>query len=271
MNVRCDGVLEWKRLHSSMVEVSLLGSGNAFLPSGRLHSFLMIDKHIIVDCPPTALASLRKAKISPADIDTILITHVHGDHVFGFPFFLLERKYISDREGVKPLTVAGSAMVKDRLVELCKLAYPGSLDELLEQINWVDTPTVEGWDMERFEVFHEPSVEPHGWMLTSDEGWSMLHSGDSGPCDELWNRIKKCKFAVVEMGVPEWVNTDEHHKPSDIQRLAEYCKDTTLVLTHTYIDSDYLILTKDFPELPENVIHGEDGMDFILDENGNLC
>ena len=110
MNVRCDGVLEWKRLHSSMVEVSLLGSGNAFLPSGRLHSFLMIDKHMIVDCPPTALASLRKAKISPADIDTILITHVHGDHVFGFPFFLLERKYISDREGLKPLTVAGSAL-----------------------------------------------------------------------------------------------------------------------------------------------------------------
>ena len=83
-----------------MVEVDLLGSGNAFLPSGRLHSFLMIDKHIIVDCPPTALASLRQAGISPADIDTILITHVHGDHVFGFPFFLLERKYISDREGL---------------------------------------------------------------------------------------------------------------------------------------------------------------------------
>ena len=254
-----------------MVLVELLGSGNAFLPSGRLHSFLAIDKHIVVDCPPTALASLRKAGISPADIDTILITHVHGDHVFGFPFFLLERKYISDREGLKELTVAGSSGVKDRLTHLCNLAYPGSLEEILETINWVDVPNVEGWTMERFEVLHEPEVDPHGWMMTNDEGWSMLHSGDSGPCDELWNRIKECKFAVVEMGVPEWVNTDEHHKPSDIQRLAENCEDTTLVLTHTYIDSDYLILTKDFPELPENVIHGEDGMKFVLDRKGNLC
>ena len=158
MNVRCDDVLELKYLQPSMVEVDLLGSGNAFLPSGRLHSFLLIDKHMIVDCPPTALASLRKAGISPADIDTILITHVHGDHVFGFPFFLLERKYISDRDGSKPLTVAGASIVRERLTELCKLAYPGSLDDMLNDINWVDTPEVKGWSMERFEVFHEPMV-----------------------------------------------------------------------------------------------------------------
>ena len=271
MNVRCDDVLLWMRLPWAMVEVDLLGSGNAFLPSGRFHSFLMIDKHIIIDCPPTALASLRKAKISPADIDTILITHVHGDHVFGFPFFLLERKYISDREGTKPLTVAGSKIVKDRLSELCKLAYPGSLDKMLQEINWVDVPDLEGWSMERFEVFHEPSVEPHGWMLNNDEGWSMLHSGDSGPCDELWNRIQKCSFAVVEMGVPEYVETDEHHKPSDINKLAELCPDTILILTHTYIDSDYPILTTDVPEFPKNVIHGEDGMSFVLDKSGQIC
>ena len=271
MNVRCDGVLEWKHLQRPMVEVDLLGSGNAFLPSGRLHSFLMIDKHIIIDCPPTALASLRKAGISPSDIDTILITHVHGDHVFGFPFFLLERKYISDREGSRPLTVAGSKIVKDRLVELCNLAYPGSLKDELEKINWVDSPEIEGWEMERFEVLHEPMVEPHGWMLSHEDGWSMLHSGDSGPFEELWNRIGKCSFAVVEMGVPEYVDTNEHHKPSDIKELAMKFPKTKLILTHTYIDSDYQILTKDVPEFPDNVIHGEDGMKFILDSNGHIC
>ena len=271
MNVRCDDVLELKYLQPSMVEVDLLGSGNAFLPSGRLHSFLLIDKHMIVDCPPTALASLRKAGISPADIDTILITHVHGDHVFGFPFFLLERKYISDRDGSKPLTVAGSSIVRERLTELCKLAYPGSLDDMLNEINWVDTPEVNGGIMERVEVFHEPMVEPHGWMLTHEQGWSMLHSGDSGPCDELWKRIEKCRFAVVEMGVPEWVDTDEHHKPSDIISLAEKCPNTQLILTHTYIDSDYKIITTDVPEFPDNVIHGEDGMSFKLDYEGSVC
>ena len=253
-----------------MVLVELLGSGNAFLPSGRLHSFLAIDKHIVVDCPPTALASLRKAGISPADIDTILITHVHGDHVFGFPFFLLERKYISDREGLKELTVAGSSGVKERLTHLCNLAYPGSLEEILETINWVDVPNVEGWTMERFEVLHDPEVDPHGWMMTNDEGWSMIHSGDSGPFEDLWNRIGKCSFAVVEMGVPEWVNTEHHHKPSDITKLANKYPNTKMVITHTFIDSDYQIITKDVPDFPPNVIHGEDGMKFVINSDGQV-
>lgn len=254
-----------------MVEVELLGSGNAFLPSERMHSFLLIDKHIIVDCPPTALASLRQARVSPADIDTILITHVHGDHVFGFPFLLLERKYISDREGLKPLTVAGSPGVKDRLVQLCKLAYPGSLEAMIDTINWVDLPTSSKWDFERFEVLHDEEVDPHGWMLTHSNGWSILHSGDSGPCEELWSRVAKCKFAVVEMGVPDWVETDHHHKPKDIFKLAEKCPQTTILLTHTFIDDGYKILTTDVPEFPENIIHGSDGMKFELDDEGNIC
>lgn len=253
-----------------MVLVELLGSGNAFLPSGRLHSFSVIDKHIIVDCPPTALASLRKAGISPADIDTILITHVHGDHVFGFPFLLLERKYISDRESLKKLTVAGSSGVRERLTHLCNLAYPGSLEEIIETINWVDVPNVEGWTMERFEVLHDPEVDPHGWMMTNDEGWSMIHSGDSGPYEDLWNRIGKCSFAIVEMGVPEWVNTEHHHKPSDITELANKYPNTKMVITHTYIDSDYQIITKEVPDFPENVIHGEDGMKFDINSEGNI-
>ena len=270
MNVRCDDVLDLKRLQLLMVLVELLGSGNAFLPSGRLHSFLAIDRHIIVDCPPTALASLRIAGISPADIDTILITHVHGDHVFGFPSFLLERKYISDRDGLNQLTIAGSSGVRERLTHLCDLAYPGSLTDLIGKINWVDLPEINGWKMERFEVLHDPEVDPHGWMMTHDDGWSMLHSGDSGPCEELWNRVGRCNFAVVEMGVPEWVPTEHHHKPSDITNLANKFPQTKLVVTHTFVDSDYTILTKEVPDFPENVIHGEDGMRFELDSEGRI-
>ena len=83
----------------------------------------------IIDAPPTALLSLRRAGISPADIETIFVTQHHGDHVFGLPFLLLEKKYISDREGNRPLTIVGSVGVRERRLQLCSLAFPGSLDD----------------------------------------------------------------------------------------------------------------------------------------------
>jgi len=109
-------------------EVLMLGTGNAFLPYGRYHSFVMINGKHVVDCPPTALASFRRAQKPLSDIETIFITHVHGDHVFGFPFFLLERRYISDRDSNRPLTIVAAPGVKQRLEQLCALAYPGSLE-----------------------------------------------------------------------------------------------------------------------------------------------
>ena len=124
--------------------------------------------------------------------------------------------------------------------------------------------------MERFEVLHDPEVDPHGWMMTNDEGWSMIHSGDSGPFEDLWDRIGKCSFAVVEMGVPEWVDTEHHHKPSDITKLANKYPNTKMVITHTFIDSDYQIITKEVPDFPPNVMHGEDGMEFEINSDGTV-
>ena len=72
------------------------------------------------------------------------------------------------------------------------------------------------------------------------------------------------------MGVPEWVQTEHHHKPSDILNLANKYPKTQIVVTHTYIDSDYQIITKEVPDFPENVIHGEDGMKFELDTKGRV-
>ena len=129
--------------------IRMLGTGNAFLPHQRHHSFLIFDGKHIIDAPPTALLSLRRAGISPAEIETIFITHLHGDHVFGLPFLLLEKKYISDREGNAHLTIVGSSGVKARLKTLCNLAFPGSLDDALDTVTFIETDTgrIDGWSL----------------------------------------------------------------------------------------------------------------------------
>ena len=255
-------------------EVRLLGTGNAFLPKQRLHSFMILDGIHIVDAPPTALASLRSAGISPADIETIFVTHLHGDHVFGLPFLLLERKYISDRERIKPLTVVGARGVRERFQTLCQLAFPGSLDDALDSIEFIESErgtTKDNWNWERFEVHHDDAVDPHGYRFEHSDGASVVHSGDSGPCENLENAIARSQIAVVEMGFPQWVPSDHHHKPNDIQSLAERNPDTELLITHTFIDSEKSsgepILTNEFPIHPETVHHLEDGDAWIYENS----
>ena len=251
-------------------EVRMLGTGNAFLPHERHHSFLIFDKKHIIDAPPTALLSLRRAGISPAEIETIFVTHLHGDHVFGLPFLLLEKKYISDREENHPLTIVGSSGVKDRLRQLCSLAFPGSLDDALDNVRFVETDTgvIDGWNWERFRVHHDDAVDPFGYRFEHHDGCSFVHSGDSGPCENLENAIQRSQLAVVEMGFPQWVPSDHHHKPDDIQALAERQTDVKLLITHTFIDSPASqfepVLTDSLPDHPENVHHLEDGDTWIF-------
>jgi len=254
-------------------EILMLGTGNAFLPHGRHHSFCCIDRKHIIDAPPTALASLRRAGIAISEIETIFVTHVHGDHVFGFPFLLLERRYISDREMVKPLTIVGSKLVKERLWQLCQLAYPGSLEEIFQTINWVqeNTGTVNDWAFERFRVNHDASVDPHGYRLEHSSGANLVHSGDTGPCEALYRAIERSSIAVIEMGIPEWVQSEEHHKPSHIEALSHQVPNTKLLLTHTYLDmrdSQYdVLMSNEYPQFSSNVTHAHDGISLIW--NGN--
>ena len=165
-------------------EIIMLGTGNAFLPNGRHHSFAIFDNKHIIDAPPTALISLRNHGVSVNDITTIFITHLHGDHIFGIPFLLLERTYISDRNFEAPLTIVAAPGAKNRIEEICEIAYPGSLSKILEHIVWIENSegvTSDGWKWRRFEVNHNDAVDPYGYSFTSENGAKFVHSGDSGP------------------------------------------------------------------------------------------
>lgn len=244
--------------------IDVLGTGNAFLPNGRHHSFSVFDGKHIIDAPPTALASLRRAGIPVSDIESVFITHIHGDHVFGFPFLLLERKYISDREGTQPLRVIGSPTARVRLTELCHLAFPGSLDSILESVEWIENAvgtTDDGWSWERFEVHHDDAVDPYGYRFENPEGVNFVHSGDSGPCDTLYEAIERSSIAILEMGFPDWVPSTHHHKPKDIEALAQRCS-TPLIITHTFVDdatNHPKILSDAIPKHPPHVSHVSDG------------
>ncbi|MDD5253786.1 MAG: ribonuclease Z [Candidatus Nanoarchaeia archaeon] len=73
------------------MKITFLGTGSMVPTIERNHSSILFNynsENILVDCGEGTQKQLRKAKISPAKITRILITHWHGDHVLGIPGLL---------------------------------------------------------------------------------------------------------------------------------------------------------------------------------------
>ena len=53
----------------------------------------------LIDCGATAMVAMRRFGVDPGDVDTIFLSHLHGDHFAGLPFLLLEAHFVSHRDG----------------------------------------------------------------------------------------------------------------------------------------------------------------------------
>ncbi len=73
------------------IKITFLGTGDAVPTKTRNHTAILINyknEGILLDCGEGTQRQIKKADINPCKINTILITHLHGDHVFGLPGLL---------------------------------------------------------------------------------------------------------------------------------------------------------------------------------------
>jgi ribonuclease Z len=73
------------------IDLTFLGTGSAIPTSRRNHPAMLLrykSENILFDCGEGTQRQFRKAKLNPCKITRILISHWHGDHVFGLPGIL---------------------------------------------------------------------------------------------------------------------------------------------------------------------------------------
>lgn len=74
-----------------MIEITFLGTGSMQPTKRRNHSAILLrfkNENILFDCGEGTQRQMRIAGIKPAKIGKFLISHWHGDHVFGLPGLL---------------------------------------------------------------------------------------------------------------------------------------------------------------------------------------
>jgi ribonuclease BN (tRNA processing enzyme) len=132
----------------------------------------------------TALASLGRIGMDPAEIDAVVVSHLHGDHFGGLALLLLDATL---RARSRPLTIAGPAATRRRVEEALALFGWTSAD--INAATFVPLEpgvalSIAGCDVTAFEVVHNPATAPTGLRLVA-EGVTIGYSGDAGWSEAL--------------------------------------------------------------------------------------
>ena len=104
-----------------MIKLIFLGTSDAIPSIKRNHTSIYLNydgETLLIDCGEGTQRQIRKAKLNPYKINRILITHLHGDHVFGLPG-LISTLSFSGRD--KPLYIYGPKGIKKFMKVLSQL------------------------------------------------------------------------------------------------------------------------------------------------------
>jgi len=108
------------------VSVKFLGCGDSFGSGGRFQTCISVQSEaakFLIDCGASSLIAMKQFGVSLLDVETILITHLHGDHFAGIPFFILDSQLISRRTA--PLIIAGPPGLEERIYQAMDVMFPG--------------------------------------------------------------------------------------------------------------------------------------------------
>ncbi|MBL4844128.1 MAG: MBL fold metallo-hydrolase [Planctomycetes bacterium] len=199
---------------SDPVRLTVVGSGNASNAAGRGHSCYWLegvlpDAGLMVDFGGTALAGIKSLGLDPQRLGVLAFTHLHGDHIGGYPFLVIDALY--DRGRTTPLQVVGPVGVEERLESLLRVCY-GSLAEKerpfrlsyheLSPGNAFALPG--GGSIQASAADHQdPPEVPLCLRITAANGSAIAFSGDTRFCDGLFEAARGTRLLVAECSALE--------------------------------------------------------------------
>lgn len=173
------------------VRIRVLGCGDAFGSGGRFQTCFMVTSKrgcCLIDCGATTMVAMRRFGVDPGSIDTVFISHLHGDHFAGLPFLLLQQHFISRRE--RPLTIAGPTGSRNRLLAALDVLFPGSASMEwgfplhFTELTAGQTKQLGAFAIAPFSVVH-PSGAPAFALRLEVDGRIIAYSGDTEWTDTL--------------------------------------------------------------------------------------
>lgn len=186
------------------LKVTFLGTGDSFGHGGRLQACFLVDdgqSRLLLDCGASAMISMQRYGVDPNTIAAIVISHLHGDHFCGLPFFILDAQLHSKR--ASPLIIAGPKGTGARLSQAMEVMFPKSSTVKRKfQVEVVELEPGEIFSCAGFNITQAIGLHPSGapaLALRLERGGKVIaYTGDTQWTDDLLPALRGADLLIAE-------------------------------------------------------------------------
>ena len=271
------------------MELTLLGTGCPSVDHKRFGPSNLVSTKktkILVDCGSGITQRLHELKVSSADIDALLFTHLHSDHAVDL-YQLIISSWHSYR--IKPWKIYGPKGTKKFVKKIMdawaderklRISYESrasakAFDIQVTEFKSIGSIKIKDLSIKYFEVDHKPVKYAYGFCFTN-KNKKLTISGDTKPCENLMKYAQSSDVLLHEVFIEGEIleinkmrtaktlhNVQSYHTTStQVGKVAFISRAKKLVLTHfvpTRFNKNNLkkVVKKDFGKDP---IIGEDLM-----------
>jgi ribonuclease BN (tRNA processing enzyme) len=205
------------------------------------------------------MMALQHYGLDPNSIETVFLSHLHGDHFGGLPFLLLYSQFVSRRQA--PLTLVGPPGTKARVTQAMEVFFPGmtqieyGFEFEVHELEVEVRATINGVAVTSYEVKH-PSGAPSLALRFEVDGKVLAFSGDSEWTENLIPAGRDADLFICESYTYDKPVPNHLALRVLLDRLPEI-RPKRLIISHMSPD----MLDRDLGhELPDFCRKAEDGM-----------
>jgi ribonuclease Z len=274
-----------------IIKVTLLGTGTPLPIMDRFGPSILVQaggQSLLFDAGRGCLQRLRQVNLAYKNLNALFITHLHSDHIVGFPDLWLTGWLVSERK--VPLDVFGPSGTAD-LIKHLQLAYAYDLKMRVEDDKMAEegskllvTEIQEGTIYEKngvkviaFNVDHYPIVPAFGYRIEYN-GHSVVLSGDTRYSENLIRYAAGTDLLIHEVAMaPDTISKSDpkyhilahHTTPEQTASVFNQVKPKLAAYSHIsklYGMTEQEILKRAKSTYSGPLIMGEDLMSFSIGE-----
>jgi ribonuclease BN (tRNA processing enzyme) len=186
------------------MQLRFIGCGDALGSGGRANTCFHVtggNVNFLIDCGASSLPALKRLDVVRDSIDLILITHFHGDHFGGLPFFLLDAQFT---RRTRPLVIAGPQGIETRLAQVMEAMFEHSsktkqrFDLSVVALNPEESRGFGAVKVTPYPVVHGESGGPFLAYRIEAEGRTIAYSADTEWTETLIPAAHDADLFIVE-------------------------------------------------------------------------